>query len=189
MTTEIRATTELFWKSTIIVAAIDLVLVSVLAWRIKPARFRQLKWPIAAASLLFWSGMWSFAMWGYWWDLAYRYVFPARARYVIPPAYGLLFAAAGLLIWWLAGRVPGNPVVNFCLLGGLVSLPGHLLAIYVFGMFDKVPLLQAASPFSALVFGVFEFIVYYSLIQAFAVLLGRGCERWHRSSPGGAAAV
>jgi len=178
MQTAAKLTSELFWVSALVTALIDVGLVLLLVWQIKPIRFRQLKWPVAGASLVFWSAMWAWAMWGSFWDLAYRYIFPDWARWVVPPSYGLLFGAVGLGIWWLAIRLPGNAVVNYCLLGGLASLPGHLWAIYGREMFHKVPILQGVRPASALVFGLFEFIVYWSLILIIAVLLRRGWDWW-----------
>jgi len=178
MQSGIKATSELLWVSALVAALADVGLVVFLNWWIKAARFRQYKWVITGVSLVFWSGVWLYAMWGNWWELAYHHIFPTWARYVVPPSYGLLFGAVGMGIWWLALRLPGYPVVNFCLLGGLVSLPGHLWAIYGRAMLDKVPLLQTVSPASALVFGIFEFIVYWSFILVIAALLRGGWELW-----------
>lgn len=161
-------------------------LVFLLAWRIRPERFRQLKWALLVAAVIFWSTLWAWVLWSFW-DCCYSYVFPGWARWLIPPAYGALFGASGLAPWWLALRSSGNPVASFCVLGGLVSLPGHLWAIYGRRMLEKVPLLQAVSPSSALVFGVPEFIFYWSTIIVVAVLLRRAWEWSRRLKQRGAA--
>jgi len=44
-------------------------------------------------------------------------------------------------------------------------------------MFEKVPMLKEADPVAALVFSVFEFIVYSTLIQFLATLFRRFGER------------
>lgn len=151
--------------------------VLLLAWRIRPERFRQLKWALVVAAVIFWSTLWAWVLWSFW-DCCYSYVFPGSARWLIPPAYGALFGGSGLALWWLALRLPGNPVASFCVLGGLLSLPGHLWAIYGQWILEKVPLLQAVSPSSALVFGVPEFIFYWSIIIVIAVLLRWAWQWW-----------
>ncbi|NIN63869.1 MAG: hypothetical protein GTO63_03970 [Anaerolineae bacterium] len=164
--------------SAIVAALIDVGFVFLLAWRVRPRRFRELKWALVVGAVIFWSALWAWVLWSFW-NCCYSYVFPTWARWLIPPAYGLLFGGSGLALWWLALRLPGSPVLGFCVLGGLVSLPGHLWAIYGRQMLEKVPLLQAVSPFSALVFGVPEFIFYWSIIIVIAVLL-RWAWEWSR---------
>jgi len=175
---DIKATSELYWVAALVAALIDVGFVSLLAWRIQTSRFRQLKWALTGAGVIFWGTLWAYVLWDFW-ELAYRYVFPSWARWLIPASYGLMYGACGFALWWVALRLPGNPVVSFCLLGGLISLPGHLWAIYGRRMLEKVPLLQGVSPASALVFGVFEFIFYWSVILVVAVVLRRGWE-WSR---------
>lgn len=178
MPADAKLTSELFWASALVIAIVAAGFVLLLAWRVPPHRFRQLKWVLTGVAIIFWSSLWTYALWGYWWELAYRYVFPTWARWVVPPAYGLLFGAVTLLTWWLALRLPGHPIVNFSLLGGLASLPGHLWAFYGRGMLKKVPILQGVSEASTLVFGVFEFIFYWSFLLTVAALLQRGWEWW-----------
>lgn len=185
---DIKATSDLYWVSALVTALIDGGFVLLLAWRIKPAQFRQLVWALVVASAIFWSMLWTAVLWGDLWDLAFRYVLPGWARWIYP-FYGLLHGVVGLALWWLAPRLPGNPVVNFCLLGGLESLPEHLWAIYGRRILEKVPLLQGVSPASALVFGVFEFIFYWSIIMSITVLLRRGWQWWRHLEQRGANVV
>nr|MBI2905227.1 hypothetical protein [Chloroflexota bacterium] len=84
-----------------------------------------------------------------------------------------LEAAIALGMWQLALRLPGNAAVAFCLLGGLDSFPGHLWAIYGRRLFEACPLLQQVSVASALIFGFFEFVFYWSVILIIAALLKR----------------
>jgi len=182
---DIKATSELYWVAALVAALIDVGFVSLLAWRIQTSRFRQLKWALTGAGVIFWGTLWAYVLWS-WWELAYRYVFPSWARWLVPPSYGLIYGASGLGLWWLARILPGNPVVSFCLLGGLISLPGHLWAIYGLRMLEKVPILQGVSPASALVFGLFEFIFYWGIIIAIALLLRWAWKRWGRLEQTGA---
>lgn len=170
---EPHLTSGLMWLAALIAAGVAVGLVGVVARLVPPPRFERLARSIVLVAAVFWSGVWTFALWGPWWDMAYRHVFPAWARSVVPPAYGAMFAGAALGLWWLARKLPGVPAVTFCLLGGLVSLPGHLFAFYGRGMLDKVPVLHGVSVSSALVFGVFEFITYWAGI----LLVASGLKR------------
>ncbi len=42
----LQATSQLYWISALVAALIDLGLAALLVWQIKPARFRQLQWPL-----------------------------------------------------------------------------------------------------------------------------------------------
>ncbi len=124
MIPEIKVTTELLWRATLIFALIDAVFVPFLAWRIKPEKLRQMKWTLAATMVIFWSALWTWVFYNFW-EEVYHYFFPEWARWLLPPVYGLLFATVGLLFWWLALRLPGNAVANFCLLGGSWGMITH----------------------------------------------------------------
>ncbi len=175
-TEDFVATSALYWTAALVTAAIDLVFVPLLAWRVQRERFRQLKWPLLGVSLIFWVALWTTVVLGCW-DWAYRYVFPGWGRWVIPPLYGLIFGVMGIAFWWIALRLPVSPVVTFCILGGLQSVPGHLWAIYKVGMLNKVPILKDVSPSSALAFGLFEFIFYWAVIVSIAALVARFSPR------------
>ena len=164
-----KITSETLWLGTIIFAAIDVFFVLILAWRVNPATFRRLKWLLAITTAIFFCGIWT---WGFinFWDSIYHYVFPAWAHWLIPPTFGLLYAGISLLYWWLAVRLRGNAVVNFCLLGGLWGMITHLFAVSI-GIVSKPPALQGAAPVAAVVFAIFEFMFYWCVILSMTTLL------------------
>ena len=166
-----KLTSETFWLGALVAAFIDIGLVLLLALCMKPARFRQLSWAITGTSAVLW-GILAIACLRGFWDLYYRYFYPGWMRW-LAPLDALLYGAIALALWWLALRLPGNPVVNFALLGGLESVLEHLLGIYGLGILDKVPVLQGVSPASALVFAFFEYIFYWGVVLGVAGLLGR----------------
>lgn len=174
---DFKVTSHMLWMGALIFALIDAGFVPLLAWRIQPVTFRQVKWILVTTTAIFWSGLWTWALVNFW-DSVYRYVFPAWARWLIPPAYGLLFAGVGLLSWWLALRMPGNPVLGFCLLGGLWGMITHLWAVFL-GIVDKPPMLQGATPAGAVIMAVFEFIFYGCMILGVAALLD-SARRWFK---------
>jgi len=164
---DLKVTTEVLWRGTLIFAVVDTLYVAVLTRQIKAETFRQIKWPLVITAGIFWFLLLLTLMSWLFWEPVYHYVFPAWARWFIPPVYGLLFAATGYLFWWLASRLPGNPIIYWCLLGGLWGMITHSWAIYR-GILDKVPMLQGASPIATVVLPIFEFAFYYCVILSLA---------------------
>jgi hypothetical protein len=175
MLTDAHVTSPVLWRGVLIAVPIDVAFVSVLAWRVKLARFRRLKWPLAATTAVFFAAIWGIVACGYFWQPVYHYFFPEWSRWVLPPLYGLLFGCASLVSWWLALRLHGNAVVSFCLAIGLSGMLGHIWAAYR-GLLDKPPMLQGASPVAAVVFSGFEFMFYSCVILSLASL-------WHWNKP------
>ena len=175
---DIKVTSEVLWRGTLIFALIDLGFVPLLAWRIKETRFRQLKWALVGTTAIFWSLLWAWVLdWG--WDSVYSYVFPDWIRAWLPLLQGLHFAVVGLVFWWSALRLARNPVAGFCLFGGLWGMVTHVWAVYR-GIVDKPPMLQGASPVAAVVIAMFEFMFYWCIILSVAWLLWRGWQ-WSKS--------
>ncbi len=184
MPAEARATRELLWTATLVGAVAGLFLVGGLARFTSRERFRRLSLPLTVVSAAFWATLYTWAFWT-WWDSCYGYLYPDWVRWVWPP-YGLVTGAGlAVLFWWLALRIPGHPVLNLAILGGLHSLPGHAWAIYGKGLLEKCPILQGVEPAPALVFGFFEFIMYWSFVLALALLLRFAVDRLRPAPCGG----
>jgi hypothetical protein len=172
---DLKVTTEVLWRGAAIFAVIDIVFVAILTRQIKAESFRMLKWPLVVTTGFFWFVLLLILMSGIFWPPVYHYVFPAWARWYIPPVYMLLFAASGWFFWWLATRFPGYPIINWCLLGGLWGMITHSWGVYR-GLIDKVPMLQGASPIAVVIMPIFEFAFYYCVILTIAALYHR-CKR------------
>jgi len=175
---DIKITSEMLWLSAFITALIDVGLILFLARRAQRPYFRQLHWPVALAAGVFWVsyGLMLFAMT---WESFYAKFLPgpdnrslARSMLELLP-----YPIVGLVLWWLAVRLPGNPAVNFCLLGGVQSVPEHLWGIYRLGMLDEVSFLQQASAASVLAFAVPEYILYWGSILSIAMLI-QSSQQW-----------
>ncbi len=74
-----RLTSDIMWVAALVTGVIDVLLLWIVARVVTRARFTRLKWPSAIVAAVFWLGMWSFAMWGPWWTMAYHHIFPAWA--------------------------------------------------------------------------------------------------------------
>lgn len=159
-------------ESTPYAVAAALLVVFLLWWRLKPAAFRSLTWQsLALASGLFW-GMLAAGLIFYAWEFYYQHFVPDWYRFAAPLGALGLYALIGLGLRWLALRLPGNPAVNFCLLGGLEALPEHLVAIYRFDILH-IPILRGSRPGAILLFAWFEYVVYWGLALLLAVILDR----------------
>jgi hypothetical protein len=174
--TDLKVTTDILWKGAIYFAIIDIVFVTMVTRLIKPADFQKMKWKLAAVMAIYFCALFGFVASYLFWDAAYSYVFPAWARWIMPPVYGLLFASYGLFVWWLSIRLRTNPVLNFCFFGGLWGIITHVWAIYR-GILDKPPMLQGADPVAALVIAAFEFIFYWCICLMLAFLIQRFGKR------------
>jgi hypothetical protein len=166
---EIKVTTEILWKGAIFFALTDFILVSVLTRIINREDLLNMKWRLVIFMAFFFCILFGSIVSIIFWDSVYSYVFPAWSRWIIPPAYGLIFSLVGLFFWWLAFRLPVNPVTSFCILGGLWGFTTHVIAVYR-GILDKPPMLQGAGTISALTIATFEFIFYWSFCLGFTYL-------------------
>lgn len=161
---------EQLWASGFILTLMAIMYVLFLIWRIKPARFRQLKWYLVGAAALFWGVFATSLVWAYW-ESYYQYIYPTWVRsggiqLFVPLFYGLL----ALTFYWLSLRLPGNPVLLFCLLGGIESIFEHLWGIYGVQILET-PILQDTSPLSILIFAIPEYIFYWCVVLSLAALV------------------
>jgi hypothetical protein len=163
---------QLMTKNTPIFFALAIIMVGLLAWQFKPALFRQLSWQaVGIGSALFWSVLAGLMIW-YAWDYYYRYYAPSWDRIVAPLGAIVFYFLLGLLLRWVALRLPGNSTVTFCLLGGLESIPEHAIAIYPFHIL-QIPFLQGTTAAAIFTFAFFEYIVFWSLALCLAIGVDR----------------
>jgi hypothetical protein len=167
---------QLMTKNTPIFFALTIIMIGLLAWRFKPDQFRLLSWQVVGiSSALFWSVFAGVMIW-YAWDFYYRYYAPSWDRIVAPLGAIVLYFLLGLLLRWAALRLPGNPIVTFCLLGGLESIPEHAIAVYRFHIL-QIPFLQDTTATAIFIFAFFEYTVYWSLALCLAIAVDRLLSR------------
>ena len=171
---DVKITSEMLWLAALVTALLDLGLVWFLARRTGKLDFQRLHWPVVLAAGIFWVSF-GLVLFALTWESFYAKFFPDPAnRGLARSMLELLpYPVIGLGLWWLALRLPGNPAVSFCLLGGVESLVEHLWGIYRLGMLDKVPFLEGASPIAVLAFAVPEYILYWGSVLSIAILIHR----------------
>lgn len=178
---DVVITSEMLWLSALVTALLDLGLVWFLARRTSRMDFRHLQGPIVIAATVFWMSL-GLALFALTWESFYAHFLPNPASRTLGRSMLelLLYPIMAWGMWWLAGRLPGNPALNFCLLGGLEAVPEHLWGIYGLGMLERVPFLQGASVASVVGFAVPEYILYWGSVLALALVLHRVHQWWRQ---------
>ncbi len=153
---------------------------ALLLWRSTLAFFQELRRTLVVAAAVFWS-LFSLVLVLFFWEPYYQYIYPGWFRLggilvFVPLLYGL-FAYA---FHWLAFRLPGIPLITFCLLAGIESVIEHVAGIYGLKIL-QVPILQEASPASILAFAFPEYIFYWCIVIFLAALGKVGWQKWKRS--------
>ncbi len=174
-----RVTSELLWRGAGFALFIDIPLLVIVRRFVSAELFRGLKWYLASAAFLTYALLWAVFGSVYFWDSVYHAVFPAWSRWLLPAWFGCLFGLLAILLWRITAPTAKGQAVWFVLLGGAASLLGHGIGIKR-GLL-RVPLLSQASPASALVFGVFEFVFYWCGIVGLAVAAKELARLLHRS--------
>ncbi len=159
-------------ENTILFVVLAGLSLAILVWRVKPVAFRALSSKqLAVASALFW-GLLATVLVFTFWESYYSQFISSGQRWLILLGAISVYPLWSLFLKWLALRLPGNPVAAFCLLGGLQSFPEHAIAIYRSEILD-LPILQGSTPLSIFIFAYFEYLVFWSLVLALALVLQR----------------
>lgn len=169
-------TPGLMYRAALGVALVDAAYAALLAWRVGAEGLRRVRREIALVSGVYWFGVWM-TMHTVYWEPVYGRVFPAWARWLVPPVYGVAFAGVAALWRHLALWAPRLAVPAFVALWGATGALTHAWAIYGCGLLVKSPMLQHLTPASAIVFATFEFGFYGCLILTVAALVSRGTAR------------
>ena len=105
------------------------------------------------------------------WAGYYRFFYPAWMQWALLPVAVIIFSVLAFSFHWLACRLPGHPLVWFCLFGGLESIAEHAIAWHGLDLPARVPLLAGAPPFPIFFFAFFEYQVYWAIALWIAWLL------------------
>ena len=157
-------------NSTLVFAFLSGVLVVPLVLVFRNEIFAQAKWQFTVSSGILWGVFAVVAVFGFW-SLYYQYLFKPWMLW-ITPLDAFLYAAIGLGMWWLAGKLPGSAVLWFVLLGGLEGVLEHLLGIYGMQILEKVPWLEGVSALPVVTFSFFEYTFYWAIVAwlAFGIM-------------------
>ncbi len=172
MPTDAHLTNPLIWLCTGILAVADALLILLARRQITRGNFSQLQWYLIIGAGGFFFLVWTSALlWA--WDWFYSFIFPAQARYLLPFVFLIFYMLIALVMTWLSIKLPGNPAVTWCILGGVEGLLSHVYAIYGLGAASKPPIMHGTDPIVVLIFAFFEITFYFSLILLGSSLIWR----------------
>ena len=167
--TDNPVTNKDIWGSTAVFAIIGILLLLPLLFVYPDVDFFLSPQAIIAASGIFWGVLSVFAFRAFW-ELYYQHFYPFWVR-PLAPLNIFLYAVFGLILWFLANRFSTVPVLLFILLGGIEGLLEHVIGVYCLRILEKVPVFNALTPGPVFIFSFFEYIVYWSIVAWFAVVL------------------
>jgi len=146
-------------ENTPIAFALALTTLTLLLWRVKPARFSSVSWvSFGAGSAIFW-GILAALLVSFAWENYYSFFAPSWYRLAAPLGAVMLYSSFALLFRRVSLHIPGNPVAYFCLLGGLESIPEHAAAIYRFHILE-IPILSGSTAALIFIFAFFEYMFF-----------------------------
>jgi len=177
MFANVHLTTSLLWTCTGILAILDVILIMLARRMVRREGFKQIRWLLVVASGVFFLLVWICVLW-WGWDWFYVYIFPGRARFLLPPIFCVGYSLLALGMSWLSLRLPGNPAVTWSLLGGVEGFLSHIYAIYQLGAASKPPIMQDTNPMVVLIFAVFEKAFYWTLILLASRMLWKWAKRY-----------
>jgi hypothetical protein len=176
MAAEKVLTPDEMYRAAAVVALADAVFAALLWRRVGTEGIRRAKWDLAAVSGVFWFAVWATMHIGFW-EPVYSHVFPAWARWVVPPVYAVGYAALALGWRALALRAGRWAVPAWVALWGLTGALTHTYAILARGLLERSPMLQHLTPASAVVFATCEFGFYGCAMLTLGTWVGRELEQ------------
>jgi hypothetical protein len=166
-------------ENTPLLILLSVGLLALLLWRIRPGTVRRLPWwTFALAAALFWAPLALILIltaWGFF----YSHFTPGYYAYVAPLAALVVYPLWSLGLRWAALRLPGHPVLSFCLLGGLQGVFEHVVAVERLHLL-AVPFLAETTPAGIYLLAYFEYALYWGLVLALALAVERLYSRVRR---------
>ena len=169
-------------NSVLYIATGFLILVNIplLFWvyfSVKRNDFEKMKFILVITSGVIW-GVISVLLFCSSWEIYYQYFYPAWMK-PLAPLNALMYGFVTLVMWLIAVKLPWNPALVFCLLGGLESLIEHLWGIYHLGILEKTPIFQGTNPALTLLFAFPEYILYWGSIVLLSKMIYKLFLRSH----------
>lgn len=159
-------------ENTPLLGLLAVSLVALLVWRTRPDTVRGLPWwAFALAAASFWAAL-ALTLILTAWGFFYRYFTPGYYAYVAPLAALVVYPLWSLGLRWAALRLPGHPVLSFCLLGGLQGVFEHVVAVGRLHLL-AVPFLAGATPAGIYALAYFEYALYWGVVLLLALVVGR----------------
>lgn len=129
--------------------------------------FRRRRRTVVMGASLFWLAFTAILV-NLAWENYYRFFYPAWMRWGTALIALAIYSIYAFACHWLSCRLPGQPMLWFCLFTGLLAANEHYIAWTFARLPEKVPALAGMPLFPIMLFAFFEYQVYWAI----AVWLG-----------------
>jgi hypothetical protein len=151
------------WVGSALAFAIAGVLMLLPLARLWPAsEFRRRRRAVVMAASIFWPAF-AVLLTQTLWDVYYGLFYPGWMRWATPIIIFAVFPPIAFACHYLASRLPGHPLLWFCLLVGVSAALEHGWGFYGAHILERVPYFQSAPAGWMLVFSFFEYQVYWAV--------------------------
>lgn len=132
-------------------------------FRLLPTRiFRTSRRAVVMGASLFWLGF-AGALVNLTWSYYYRFFYPEWMKWGAALVAAILYSIYAYVCHWAACRLPGPPMLWFCLFTGLLGANEHCIAWNLVRLPEKVPMLAGMPLVPAMLFAFFEYQVYWAI--------------------------
>ena len=160
--------------STVWFGAAGVLLYLPLFWLLPAQTFRQSRRAVVMGASLFWLGFTTVLV-NLAWSYYYRLFYPQWMKWGAALIAFALYPLYAFVCQLLACRLPGHPLVWFCLFTGLLAANEHYIAWNFVHLPEKVPMLEGMQLLPTMLFAFFEYQVYWAIALWLAWTLLRLC--------------
>ncbi len=141
----------------------------------QPAEFKASGASIGLASALIWGALGGIFVFSFW-DQYYQFFYPLWLR-GLTAVDAVLYGLVGLVLWGLATRLPGNPVLWFGLLGGLEGVAEQMVGAVALNLMSRVPGLAETGPLLLVLLAFTQYLLGWALVGWLGLGLNRALKQ------------
>ena len=150
-------------RSTVLFGLTGLALLLPLGRQWPAPEFRQARRAVVMGASLFWPAF-AFTLVQMTWRGYYEFFYPAWMKWGAAALALLIYPTYAFGAHWLAVRLPGYPLLWFCLMVGALAAGEHVLAWIFVDLPNRVPYLRGAPLPAVMLFAFFEYQVYWGVV-------------------------
>jgi len=132
-------------------------------FRLFPAQgFRNSRRAVVMGASLFWLAFTAILV-NLAWGSYYHFFYPEWMKWGTALIAFALYPIYAFACHWLSCRLPGQPMLWFCLFTGLLAANEHYIAWTFAHLPEKVPMLAGMPLIPTMIFAFFEYQVYWAI--------------------------
>jgi len=150
------------WRSTLWFGLAGVLLYLPLFWLLPAQTFRDSRRAVVMGASLFWLAFTAILV-NLAWGSYYHFFYPEWMKWGTALIAFALYPIYGSACHWLSCRLPGQPVLWFCLFTSLLAANEHYIAWTFAHLPEKVPMLAGMPLIPTMIFAFFEYQVYWAV--------------------------